>query len=214
MQEQQGHAYIDLTEEEELELFKNNLWIFGYGSLIWKVDFPISNQFPAYIKGFERRFAQKSQDHRGTVEYPGRVVTLLETGRAEDVVYGMCYCIDKSNVHQVLKHLDFREKNGYARHYVHVYHSHTNERHPALVLLYVGTRQNPQFIDPSTETLEMTAEIIATSVGPSGKNSDYLFNLSRALDEMNVVDEHVKHLELLVKRKLNQNEEKNSTDTQ
>jgi len=47
--------------------------IFGYGSLIFKPPpFPSLTSEPGYIKGFVRRFAQHSHDHRGTEEHPGR----------------------------------------------------------------------------------------------------------------------------------------------
>lgn len=51
--------------------------IFGYGSLIFKPPPYDLASTPGYIKGFVRRFAQESHDHRGTDEFPGRVVTLV-----------------------------------------------------------------------------------------------------------------------------------------
>ncbi|MDX5329335.1 MAG: gamma-glutamylcyclotransferase, partial [Marinobacter sp.] len=78
----------------------DSVWLFGYGSLIYKVDFPFLEQRPASIRGWARRFWQGSHDHRGTPEAPGRVVTLIEQPGA--VCRGMAFRVSPN----VFEYLD------------------------------------------------------------------------------------------------------------
>lgn len=51
--------------------------VFGYGSLLWKQEFPFTAVYNTSVYGYQRLFYQGTKDHRGTPEDPGRVVTLL-----------------------------------------------------------------------------------------------------------------------------------------
>ncbi|KAK4144678.1 ChaC-like protein-domain-containing protein [Dichotomopilus funicola] len=102
-------------------------WLFGYGSLIWKPPPHFDRRIPGWVTGYVRRFWQASQDHRGTPEAPGRVVTLISRSyweqltdhhdSAPDKVWGVAYRIKADRVAEVREYLDIREINGYTIHY-------------------------------------------------------------------------------------------------
>ncbi|MFC4701148.1 gamma-glutamylcyclotransferase [Glaciecola siphonariae] len=156
------------------------LWVFGYGSLIYKVDFPYLDKSPAHIKGYERRMWQGSSDHRGTPSSPGRVATLTPSGNT--LCFGMAYRVTPD----VFEHLDHREKNGYLREEIDITLA-TGSTVRGLV--YMATPDNEAFLgDASTEEL---ARHIYESEGPSGENKDYVYDLAEALRKHGEHDEHI-----------------------
>lgn len=161
----------------------HSLWLFGYGSLIWKAGFDYLERRPAWINGWTRRFWQGSHDHRGTPEAPGRVATLVADANAS--CFGMAYRISPDT----LSALDVREKNGYLRKRVSV---HFNDAEKAPGLLYIATEDNAAWL--GHDSLERMAQQIATANGPSGPNRDYLLNLDAALQALDAPDPHVSAL--------------------
>lgn len=162
-------------------------WVFGYGSLIYKVDFPVISRQPAHILGWERRFWQGSHDHRGTPGAPGRVVTLVSSRGRQ--CGGMAYRITEA----VFEHLDIREKNGYRRLETAIYLADGSEVEGTV---YVADPGNFAYLGPaSTESI---AAQIASSHGPSGSNREYLLALAQALRGLGIHDEHVFELEALL----------------
>lgn len=153
----------------------SELWLFGYGSLIWNPGFEHSQSCKAILNGWSLRFWQASLDHRGTPEHPGRVATIVPL--PGDRVSGRAYCIEGDR-DSILSYLDHREKGGYTR----VPFEVETDGGLLSVFSYVGLPDSPQFIGPEDET--MTASVISRSVGPSGRNRDYLVNLYQALIDL------------------------------
>lgn len=163
-------------------------WLFGYGSLIWRADFPYHERRRAAIRGWARRFWQGSHDHRGTPDSPGRVVTLVP--RSGALCAGIAYRVARD----VFEHLDHREKNGYERVTVDIHLDGESGKGGCLVpgVTYIAPPGNEAFLGPADP--EQIAAHIARSSGPSGRNADYLLELAAALEALNVEDQHVTEL--------------------
>ncbi|EPX71132.1 ChaC-like protein [Schizosaccharomyces octosporus yFS286] len=193
---------------------EGSFWIFGYGSLIWHPPPKYDLSIPCYLRGYVRRFWMKSEDHRGTVEKPGRVLTLIPYEEwkqfsdwahtpYDEGCWGMAFRIPAPFAKEIRAYLDDREINGYTPHDVPVY-AHIGDKKPILdhCLVYVGTSNSPQF-QPS-ETVEELSDLISTRKGKSGPNYIYLFELANALRHLSPEskDTHVYKLEAAVKKKL------------
>jgi cation transport regulator ChaC len=163
------------------------MWIFGYGSLIFRPSFPFEERREAWLRDWGRRFWQGSTDHRGVPEAPGRVVTLVPEPGAR--CWGVAYRIATERVEEVLTHLDFREQGGYERHLVHL---ETRESSLLKAVVYVAGPSNPHYLGPAT--LEAIAEVVRSARGPSGSNRDYVRLLAEALAQAGEHDPHVAEL--------------------
>ena len=170
----------------------DQVWLFGYGSLIYLVDFPYLESKPASICGWSRRFWQGSHDHRGSEENPGRVVTLIEEKDA--VCGGVAFMVEAS----VFEQLDEREKNGYLRLTTEMTF---NDGSHATGLVYIATADNEAWLGEASE-YDIASQICGAE-GPSGPNRDYLIELARSLRELELEDRHVfeieKHIEQITK---------------
>ncbi len=160
------------------------LWVFGYGSLIWRPAMQYQCEYRATAEDWARRYWQGSHDHRGTIDSPGRVLTLVKLpgGMCEGRVFG----IAPKHVEKTLQALDYREKNGYERQQLVV---ETQERGKVEALTYIAAEGNPAWLgDAATEVI---AEQIRHARGPSGLNKDYVLELYESLSRDGINDEHI-----------------------
>ena len=169
------------------------MWIFGYGSLMWRVGFAVEARRPGYVFGFRRRFWQGSTDHRGIPGAPGRVVTLLP--KEGERCWGMAYQVADDAEQAVIRQLDHREKGGYQRLEAPI---HDADGVFCSALLYWATPDNPNYL--GCAPLPEIAQQICASSGPSGDNREYVLELAAALRAIGAVDHHVFRLEALVSR--------------
>ena len=184
-----SHNTIAINQQMDRFDAHHSVWLFGYGSLIFKADFPFIARRPASIRNWTRRFWQGSHDHRGTETAPGRVATLIP--QADAVCAGMAYLITP----EVFAHLDHREKNGYLRLATAIEFADGSAEEG---LVYIATAGNAAFLGEASE-LDIARQI-AASHGPSGANRDYLMDLAQALHELDMQDAHVFAIEAYLRQ--------------
>lgn len=165
------------------------MWIFAYGSLIFRPSFVFLERRRAFLPGYMRRFWQGSPDHRGVPEAPGRVATLVPA--PEQWCGGCVYRIDPIHAADILTELDIREQAGFERHLLPVYDAPTGNIF-AEAIVYVARQGNPHFLGPLPES--EIANWVRRSHGPSGPNSDYVLALRDALRSLEVHDPHVEEI--------------------
>lgn len=170
-----------------------SLWVFGYGSLVWRADFDFVEARACVVDHWARRFWQGSTDHRGVPGAPGRVVTLVPERGAR--CFGRAYRLAPERASAVMAQLDHRERGGYQRLAVEVqFPDHGDVR--AAGLIYLATEANPNYLGPAP--LAEIALQVGGAAGPSGSNRDYVLELARFLREQGAEDPHVFELERLL----------------
>ncbi|XP_060771761.1 glutathione-specific gamma-glutamylcyclotransferase 1 isoform X2 [Neoarius graeffei] len=176
------------------ELSGSSLWIFGYGSLVWKPGFRYNRSHVGFIRGFKRRFWQGDPVYRGSDEMPGRVVTLLEENDA--CTWGMAFEVIGSQIQETFDYLNVREsvRGGYRTAMVEFIPHDTNQ--PSVqALVYIATEDNPTYLGPAS--LEEIAAQIAVCKGEAGHNIEYLLRLAEFMRQScpGVDDPHLFSLE-------------------
>ncbi|HWT10406.1 MAG TPA: gamma-glutamylcyclotransferase [Roseomonas sp.] len=162
-----------------------HLYVFAYGSLIWRPGFAHAAAHPALLRGYHRRFCLWSHRYRGTPERPGLVLGLDRGGACR----GLAYSVAGRDAAAVLAYLDDRELPDGAE---KVYHRRMlplrllESGRVVRAVAYVANRDCRLYCGRLPP--ERAAAAIAAGHGQMGANRDYLLNTLSHLRTMGVRD--------------------------
>ncbi len=170
-------------------LSDGDLWVFGYGSLMWRPGFAFVEAVPARLIGFQRAFCIYSTHHRGTERRPGLVLGLDRGGACT----GIAYRVDRVRRDETIAYLRRREQISgvYRETYVAVAVGLNLERDVAAIT-YVVERAHPSYAHRLAFARQV--EIIRGARGLSGPNVEYLVNTSAHLCELGIRDRNLERL--------------------
>jgi len=160
-----------------------DLWVFGYGSLIWRPGFDYLEKVPALLTGAHRALCVYSFVHRGTPERPGLVLGLDRGGACR----GMAFRVAAAKRAETIAYLRSREQ------VTHVYREVTRRvrlekdgepRVPALC--YMVDRGHPQYA--GRLSLEKQLHFVRQGHGQSGRNREYVLDAVHALEALGYRD--------------------------
>ena len=161
----------------ETELSKGDLWVFGYGSLMWRPGFEFIEQAPARLIGEHRALCVYSFDHRGTPEKPGLVLGLDRGGACR----GIAYRVAAPLRNHTIEYLRSREQttNVY-REVMRSVWLENEARQRVSALAYVVDRGHVQYA--GRLSLAEQLRHVQQGHGQSGANRDYVIATVKAIE--------------------------------
>lgn len=173
-----------------------DVWVFGYGSLIWKPEFDFIEQRSALLPGFQRALCLWSRINRGTPELPGLVFGLEAGGEC----HGMAFRLTASSVLPIFETLWRREMATGAYHpsWIECQTPHG----PVKALAFVIDRTGPAYVPEPPE--DALIEIVLRASGIYGSCLEYVTQTADALEAVGIHDARLSALVARLKDRLNQ----------
>jgi cation transport protein ChaC len=172
---------------------REDLWIFGYGSLMWRPEFEFVEQVPARLIGEHRALCVYSFDHRGTPEKPGLVLGLDRGGACR----GVAFRVTAARRDDTVKYLRGREQT------THVYREvmrsvwlENDARERVAALAYVVDRGHVQYA--GRLSLAEQLRYVRQGHGRSGNNRDYVLSTVKSIEAQGFRDSQLHQLALML----------------
>jgi cation transport protein ChaC len=168
-----------LVDEHE----NSELWVFGYGSLMWRPGFDYLERIPARLKGLHRALCVYSYVHRGTPERPGLVLGLDRGGMCR----GIAYRVAAPARAKTIAYLRGREQvTSVYREAIRRIEPEDGSRRQLGALCYLVDRGHAQYA--GRLSLAERVHYVRQGHGQSGPNRDYVLDAVRALEALGYRD--------------------------
>jgi cation transport protein ChaC len=183
-------AALTLSEDE---FSKGDLWVFGYGSLMWRPGFDFVERVQARLIGEHRARCVYSFDHRGTPERPGLVLGLDRGGACR----GIAFRVKAAKRAEVVAYLRAREQttNVY-REVMRSVWLDNDARQRISALTYVADRGHVQYA--GRLSLREQLRHVLQGHGRSGNNRDYVLTTVKAIEAEGFRDAPLHQLALML----------------
>jgi glutathione-specific gamma-glutamylcyclotransferase len=169
------------------QLPKGDLWVFGYGSLIWSPCFSYRQKALARVHGYHRALCILSTRYRGTHQRPGLVMGLCQGGSC----WGMAFRIERGRVRHALRHLWNREmpRRVYAPRLVR---ARLPSGRYVRALAFLADPAHPAYVGELD--LHGRARLVAQGIGKRGACIDYIRYTLDHMEEVGVRDPHLERI--------------------
>jgi glutathione-specific gamma-glutamylcyclotransferase len=170
-------------EDRNLPHAAGDLWVFAYGSLMWRPGFDFVERLPARVIGAHRSLCVLSYRHRGTRERPGLVLGLDLGGTCR----GIAYRVVESKRAATVAYLREREQDTkvYRESMRAIWLLGDTERH-VQALCFVVDRAHPQYA--GRMSLDQQLHHVRQGHGQSGANRDYVISTVQELEALGFRD--------------------------
>jgi glutathione-specific gamma-glutamylcyclotransferase len=156
-----------------------DLWVFGYGSLMWRPGFDVLERVPARLMGLHRALCVFSFVHRGTPERPGLVLGLDRGGMCR----GIAFRVAAAACEKTIAYLRGREQvTSVYLETVRRIELEDEARRQVRALCYIVDRGHVQYA--GRLTIEESLHYVRQGHGRSGQNRDYVLETVRALETL------------------------------
>lgn len=171
---------------------RDDLWVFGYASLIWRPEFESEEHRPATVHGWHRALRMRSRVNRGTPERPGLVFALVPGGSCRGVVYR----IGRERAADELQRLWIREMPTGV--YDPKWLRCRTPRGEVSALAFTLSRRSHAYVPPLPD--EEIVQILELASGRYGTTLQYLVETANCLRQHGVRDREIERLVQLAHR--------------